>query len=60
MYGSTLLGQLPNVFLTPHIAGSMGRECYRMGDYALEECRRYLNGEPQQHLLTRESAKRLA
>lgn len=59
-YGSTLLGQLPNVFLTPHIAGSMGRECYRMGDYALEECRRYLNGEPQQHLLTRESAKRLA
>lgn len=37
---------LPNVFLTPHLAGSAGRECMRMGQYMLEESRRYLNDEP--------------
>ena len=36
---------LPNVFLTPHIAGSAGDECMRMGDYMLEEAERFLNGE---------------
>ncbi len=30
---------LKNVFLTPHIAGSMGNERERMGDYMLEEFR---------------------
>ncbi|MDC7219663.1 MAG: hydroxyacid dehydrogenase [Spirochaetales bacterium] len=42
----SLLYSLPNVFLTPHIAGSMGNECRRMGQYAIDECRRYLTGEP--------------
>ncbi len=37
---------LPNVFLTPHIAGSAGDECKRMGDYMAEEAMRYLNNEP--------------
>jgi len=40
------LYSLPNVFLTPHIAGSVGEECRRMGRYMLEELRRYLAGEP--------------
>ncbi|MDP0495257.1 MAG: hydroxyacid dehydrogenase [Verrucomicrobiota bacterium JB024] len=52
--------ELPNVFITPHIAGSTGRECFRMGEWALEECRRYLNGEPLMSALTREFAALLA
>lgn len=36
---------MENVFLTPHIAGSAGDECMRMGDYMLEEANRYLNNE---------------
>jgi len=45
-YHCAALTGLPNVFLTPHIAGSKGRECHRMGAMAVEECRRYLSGEP--------------
>ena len=36
---------LPNVFLTPHIAGSLGDECYRMGRYMVEELERFCRGE---------------
>jgi phosphoglycerate dehydrogenase-like enzyme len=35
---------LPNVFLTPHIAGSIGREVYRMAEYMLDEFYRIKNG----------------
>lgn len=49
---------LPNVFVTPHIAGSSGRECRRMGRYMVEECRRYVKGEPLQWEITRELAER--
>lgn len=51
---------LPNVILTPHIAGSMGRECRRMGRLAMEECRRYLRDEPPLHPITEENFARLA
>jgi phosphoglycerate dehydrogenase-like enzyme len=37
---------LENVVLTPHIAGSAGPECMRMGRYMVEELRRYLAGAP--------------
>ena len=37
---------LPNVFLTPHIAGSMDNECRRMGHYMVEELDRFLAGQP--------------
>ncbi len=43
--GSPLLSA-ENIFLTPHIAGSAGREVERLGDYMLDECTRMLNGEP--------------
>ena len=36
---------LPNCILSPHLAGSFGREVGRMGDYMLSELRRYLAGE---------------
>ncbi len=51
---------LPNVFLTPHIAGSMAGECHRMGQLAVEECRRFLRGEPLQWAITREMAEHMA
>jgi len=51
---------LPNVVLTPHIAGSMGRECRRMGEYVLEELKRWLAGEPLKWQITREKAAIMA
>ena len=51
---------LPNVVLTPHIAGSLGHECKRMGRYAVEELKRYINGEKLHWPITREQSKRLA
>jgi phosphoglycerate dehydrogenase-like enzyme len=48
------LYDLPNIFLTPHIAGSLGRECRRMGRSMIEEGVRFLNGEPLQWAITRE------
>ncbi|MGM9682168.1 MAG: hydroxyacid dehydrogenase [Eubacteriales bacterium] len=37
---------LPNCYLTPHIAGSLGNETVRMAEYMTDECIRYLNGDP--------------
>ncbi|HEY8701961.1 MAG TPA: alpha/beta fold hydrolase [Arthrobacter sp.] len=37
---------LPNVLLTPHIAGSMGTELLRMGDHIVAELQRYVSGQP--------------
>ena len=33
-----------NAFLTPHIAGSMGREVWRMAEYMIEEFGRWSAG----------------
>jgi len=51
---------LPNVFLTPHIAGSIGPECARHGVYMLEELRRLLAGEPLQWELNSQRVKTMA
>lgn len=51
---------LPNVVLTPHIAGSLNQECRRMGRYAVEECRRYLRGEKLHWQVTEAMAATLA
>ncbi|MBL7201680.1 MAG: hydroxyacid dehydrogenase [Anaerolineae bacterium] len=51
---------LPNVVLTPHIAGSLSGECRRMGGYVVEELKRYLCGEPQLWPISREQAATLA
>jgi phosphoglycerate dehydrogenase-like enzyme len=59
-YTASPFAQLENVFLTPHIAGSGGRECHRMGEYAVEECRRYLSGQEPVTPVTRESIVRMA
>lgn len=51
---------LPNVVLTPHIAGSQWNECRRMGRYMVEEMRRYAAGEPLRWEVTQEQAERMA
>jgi phosphoglycerate dehydrogenase-like enzyme len=37
---------LPNVFLTPHISGSMGTEIRRLGDHVATELERIVLGKP--------------
>jgi phosphoglycerate dehydrogenase-like enzyme len=51
---------LPNVFLTPHIAGPVGDEVRRQGELVLQELRRFLNGEPPLHPVTRDMMAWLA
>ena len=43
--GHALYG-LANVVITPHIAGSAGGECRRLGQYMVEELERYIEGKP--------------
>jgi len=38
------LYDLPNVFLTPHIAGAIGNERERLGEFIVEEIERYVSG----------------
>jgi len=51
---------LPNVILTPHIAGSIQGECARMGSWMADELRRYVYCEPLRYAVTREMADRMA
>ncbi|MFY9712177.1 MAG: hydroxyacid dehydrogenase [Microbacterium sp.] len=43
------LYSLPNVFLTPHLAGSTGNELRRLGHAALAEVERFVSGQPFEH-----------
>jgi phosphoglycerate dehydrogenase-like enzyme len=54
------LFDLPNVVLTPHIAGALGTEVRRLGDAAIEEVARYAAGEPFAHPLTAADLDRVA
>ncbi|OAP42576.1 hydroxyacid dehydrogenase [Sinorhizobium glycinis] len=40
------LYDLPNVFLTPHIAGAIGLERTRLGEMAVDEIERFIEGRP--------------
>jgi len=51
---------LPNVVITPHIAGSMDRECRRMGNAMVNELDRYLAGEPLHWQITRDRIAAMA
>jgi phosphoglycerate dehydrogenase-like enzyme len=51
---------LPNVILTPHIAGNQGDECRRMGQIMIAELERFIAGQPLQYGITREQAAILA
>lgn len=44
--------RLPNVWLTPHLAGSSSGEIRRMGRLAIEECLAFINGNPPTYAVT--------
>ena len=54
------LRDLPNVFLTSHIAGSIGDEVVRMADYAIEEFVRWQRKEPLRYAVTEEMLEMMA
>ncbi|WP_405087584.1 hydroxyacid dehydrogenase [Microbispora sp. NBC_01389] len=51
------LYDLPNVMITPHIAGSLGSETRRMSESALSELERYLSGQPPRAIVTADEFK---
>ena len=54
------LYHLPNVFLTPHIAGALGLEQRRLGDLVVEEVERYCRDEQLQHSIPAERFSQIA
>lgn len=54
------LYHLPNVVLTPHIAGTCEAEAPRLGRAMIDEFHRWRRGEPLHHGITEEQAARLA
>ncbi len=51
---------LPNVFLTPHIAGAVGLERTRLGEMAVDEAIRFIQGKPLLYEIRREDMARMA
>lgn len=51
---------LPNVFVTPHVAGAVGNEIARLGELAVGELERLGTGRPLQHAISRTELGRLA
>jgi phosphoglycerate dehydrogenase-like enzyme len=54
------LYRLPNVFLTPHIAGAIGTERLRLGQLAIEEIERFVGGQRLLHAVEPALLERLA
>ncbi|MEU8079951.1 hydroxyacid dehydrogenase [Catellatospora citrea] len=56
----SLLAQLPNVMITPHIAGSLGSETRRLSAQALDELERLVHGRPPLDAVTSEAMEVIA
>ncbi len=54
------LWALPNVFITPHLAGSQGSELRRMIDHVVDEIDRWRRGLPARNAITGDMLDRLA
>ncbi len=51
---------LPNVFVTPHVAGAVGSEIARLGELAVSELERLAAGQPLQHAISPAEIGRIA
>lgn len=51
---------MENVFLTPHIAGSLGNEVHRMSEFMYEEFLAFDSGKPVRYSVTLEMLKTMA
>lgn len=56
----SLLLRLPNVFVTPHLAGAMSSESTRLGDAAVAEIERLAAGKPLAEAITHADLRRIA
>lgn len=56
----SVLFDLPNVMVTPHVAGSLGNERRRMSRRAITELERFSQGRPPLGAVTREEMAVLA
>ncbi len=54
------LRALPNVVLTPHVAGAMGNEMVRLGELAVEEVERFARGDAPRFPVVRADLDRIA
>jgi phosphoglycerate dehydrogenase-like enzyme len=54
------LWALPNVLITPHIAGCQGTEVQRLGAYAVDEVERWVKGQPLRGAVRAEELARIA
>jgi len=54
------LYSLPNVFLTPHIAGAIGLERARLGEMAADEIARFVAGKPLLYEIRKSDLERMA
>lgn len=54
------LYELPNVFLTPHIAGAVGAERERLGDMVVAEIERFVAGQDLRHIVAPTSLELIA
>ncbi|MFB4270574.1 hydroxyacid dehydrogenase [Nonomuraea sp. GTA35] len=54
------LFDLPNAFVTPHLAGAQGNELARLAESTLAEIARYTAGEPLLHEIHRDELDRMA
>ncbi|AYG61048.1 hydroxyacid dehydrogenase [Rhizobium jaguaris] len=57
---SSAFYELPNVFLTPHIAGAVGLERTRLGEMAVDEVIRFIEGKPLLYEIRRDDLARMA
>ena len=48
------LWKLPNVWISPHIGGSVGDEVVRMADCMIEEFQAWETGKPLRYRITKE------
>jgi phosphoglycerate dehydrogenase-like enzyme len=58
--GDSPLWDMPNVLLTPHVAGSLGTEVFEMTEQVIEEIRRFTQGAPLRHEVTPQMLERMA